>query len=334
MEEAKGEVAGARAPNGAAREEVEACLACGGTRWTTEVEVQAQMHPDPERFTFVRCSSCGLVFLNPRVPAAGLGRYYTEAYLPYRGDSAWGRHAPLVASGLRATDRKRVRLVERFGAVGRGSRVLDVGCGHPTFLERLVGKTGAQGIGIDFSDEGWRADPARWTGLDLREEELADLQLDEPADVVTMWHYLEHDYDPVSTLERVRELIRSEPGPSGAKPCLLIEVPNHDSWTRRRHGEWWAGYHVPRHTALYTPETLRTLLERAGWRVERILPYGTLDPYVLHWMSRMERRGIDWSESMEPRFAGFMAGKVASAPRFAMGRWQSMGIMTAVARVG
>ena len=317
-------------PDGAdpgALEEVVACPVCGEARWRTEVQVQAQMHPEPELFTFVRCASCDLIFLNPRVPAEALSRYYTADYLPYRGAAAWGVFRPVVGLGLAGTDRRRVRLVQRFGRAEPGSRVLDVGCGRPTFLERLVRSTGATGIGVDFSDAGWRDDPERWAGLDLRRETAEGLTLDTPVDVVTMWHYLEHDYDPRGTLDRVRGAVREDPA-----SCLLVEVPNHDSWTRRRHGAWWAGYHAPRHTALYTPETLGRLLEATGWRVERILSHGTLDPYVLHWMSRMERRGVDWSRGMAPRFPGFLAGKLATAPWFALARSRSLGVMAAVAR--
>ena len=64
------------------------------------------MHPTDEVFTFVRCLGCDLVYLAPRVPAAELGRYYTDAYLPYRGARAWGPFAPLVALGLAAQDLK------------------------------------------------------------------------------------------------------------------------------------------------------------------------------------------------------------------------------------
>jgi len=284
------------------------------------------MHPDAERFTFVKCHTCALVFLNPRVPAAELARYYTPDYLPYRGAAAWGAFAPAVAVGLWAMDRRRTRLVRRFGGVGAGSRVLDVGCGRPTFLERLVRVTGAVGVGVDFSDAGWRGEADRFRDLDLRVQDARDLNPGDPVDLVTMWHYLEHDYAPATTLQRARACLRDGGG------ALIVEVPNHDSWTRRRHGSWWAGYHAPRHTALYTPETLAALLEGSGWRVDRILPYGTMDAYVLHWMSRMERRGIDWSAPMAARFPGFLMGKLTSSPRFALERVSSMGVMTAVAR--
>ena len=310
------------------REPVPHCLACQADGGTTEVEVRAQMMPrgaPEERFTFLRCPECGLVRLAPRVPARELGPYYTDGYLPYRGPEAWGPFAPLVALGLAAQDRKRVELVQRHAGVVGGTPVLDVGCGKPTFLEALVEKTGCAATGIDFSDSGWREAPDRWSGIDLVVGDIHELQLQVRAEVVTMWHYLEHDYDPVGTLRRLRELAT---GP-GAR--LFIEVPDHDSWTRQRHGACWAGYHAPRHTALYDPGSMTRLLQESGWAVVEILRHGSMDPYILHWMSRMEARGIDWSAGMAARFPGFLAGKVAWWGRF-RGREDGLGVLTAVAR--
>ena len=312
-----------------AREAVTACLACGSTQWADEVQVRAQMQPvdaPDERFNFVRCGSCGLVFLNPRVPAQGLGPYYTDAYLPYRGPDAWGRFAPLVAKGLRDTDRKRVSLVRRHAVLGPDTRVLDVGCGKPTFLEAAVSASGCQATGTDFSDSGWADDPARWRGMDLRVGDIHELDIQDTPQVVTMWHYLEHDYDPTRTLTRIHELVKGDPSAR-----LFIEVPDHDSGTRLRHGDHWAGYHVPRHTALYTPATLRTLLERSGWEVGQTLKFGSLDPYVLEWMSRMEAQGIDWTTPMEPRFYDFLLRKAFWTLRRGP-RGVGQGVMTAVAR--
>jgi SAM-dependent methyltransferase len=310
-------------------EPVVACLACGSVEREIHHETAAMMHASGERFRFSRCRACGLVYLDPRVPSADLGRYYGEAYLPYRGPAAWGRWRGLVAGGLRATDRRRVARVRALRPIDAGTRVLDVGCGHPTFLESLRARSGCRAVGVDFSDEGWRAEPARWAGLELHEGDLADVGLDGPFDVVTMWHYLEHDYAPAETLRRVRAL--AAPGAH-----LVIEVPDHDSWSRRRYGVHWAGYHTPRHTALWNRATMRVVLERSGWRVDVIEPAGTLDPWTLVWMSRGERRGIDWSGSMEPHFAGYVAGRavvwpVLSRLERARGRGGD-GFLTAVAR--
>lgn len=282
------------------------------------------MQEGDRTFAFVRCEGCGLVYLDPRVPAAELGAYYPAHYLPYRGPDAWGPFAPLVAAGLRALDRRRVALLRRHADLGAVSRVLDVGCGRPTFLETLVRAVGCSATGADFSDSGWREDPGRWRGLDLRVGELDAIDFQDPFDAVTMWHYLEHDYDPVGTLARVSRLVTPE-------ARLVIEVPDHEGTTRRRHGAHWAGYHAPRHTAVYTERSMRRLLDAAGWEAVSVERSGSLDPYVLEWMSRMEKKGIDWSGSLSRRLPAFLLGRVFWKVGV-LGRREGHGVLTAVAR--
>lgn len=313
-------------PLPAAGEAVGVCPACGAAERTPAVEVRTQMQSGDRSFTFVRCDECGLTYLHPRVAATALAAYYPDHYLPYRGPEAWGPFAPLVAGGVRAVDRRRVALLRRLVGLDEPCRVLDVGCGKPTFLEALVRDTGCLATGVDFADSGWRDSPGRWAELDLRVGELGDLAFEEPFDVVTMWHYLEHDYHPASTLTRVRRLVTPD-------ARLVIEVPDHEGTTRVRHGANWAGYHAPRHTALYDSRTIRTLLESSGWEVVSVVRSGSLDPYVLEWMSRMERRGIDWSRSLGGHFPGYLLGKLLWELR-TRGRKEGHGVLTAVARPG
>lgn len=304
-----------------------ACLLCGAADAEGVTASRAQMSQSHERFTFVRCRRCGLIYLDPRVPESEIGRWYGPDYLPHRGDAAWGRYAAFAAEGQRRTDRARVRLAARVAAPTPATRALDVGCGRPTFLEALHRRTGARGTGLDLSDAGWRDDPARWraAGLELHRGRLDELRLAGPYDLITLWHALEHDYHPLATLRRLRGL--AAPGAT-----LLVEVPNHDSLTRRLHGAAWAGYHTPRHTAVYTPRTLAAMLERAGWRVSRQLRHGTLDPYVLWWLGRQERLGHSLEGSLEGRFAWFMAGKLATLPiALAQGVF-SLGVQLTAAR--
>lgn len=315
--------------------ETPACLACGATDAEPVITTGAHMMVDAsEEFTFVACRSCGLVRLSPRVGAADLGRYYPDYYLPYRGASAWGRFAAVAERGMRATDGKRVRIVRRALAGARRAsgddtpaRILDVGCGQPSFLARVRDALPGLGLtGIDFVDSGWRDDPARWRGLDLHVCEPAAFQPPSGStwDVITMWHYLEHDYNPRKTLAQMRGLAHEQ-------TRLLIEVPDVESLSRRRYGRWWEGWHAPRHTALYSRTTLTRVLAESGWRVERYTKRGTLDIYALWWMSAMERRGIDWRESMEARFPAFLAGRILTAPLTALLGWLPLGVQLVTA---
>jgi 2-polyprenyl-3-methyl-5-hydroxy-6-metoxy-1,4-benzoquinol methylase len=302
------------------------CLACHSKNHEAFVQTSAMMHEhSPTRYNFDRCQDCGLVFLNPRVPETALGQFYTAAYLPYRVEEAWGKYASFVQQDQRNIDRARVKRVKKHHKLTTSSRILDVGCGKPTFLAQLHKDTPAQLIGLDFSDEGWKNEQETYRDIDLRKGEVADLQGEPPVDVITMWHYLEHDYQPE---QHLRQLL----GLAHPQTRLIVEVPNFDSYTRRKFGQHWAGYHTPRHTALYSPNNIELLLKNSGWQVERVFSYGTLDPYTLHWMSQMEQQGINWSASMENRFVGYVAGMVLHAPIYMWQKWFSMGFLTVVAK--
>ncbi len=307
------------------------CLCCGAPPERSEpvITTPAHMsHETSETYTFVRCGSCGLTYLNPPVPPEELGRFYPDYYLPYRGPSAWGRYAPVAARGQAMTDRKRVRRVGRHvkAAPSRRWRVLDVGCGHPTFLRSLVDRfPDIDATGIDFVDTGWRDEPRNWQGITLIQSDPAEFTAQEPWDVITMWHYLEHDYHPVETLVRLREMAHQ-----GTR--LLVEVPDLESLSRRWYGPAWEGWHAPRHTAIYSGGTLAETLRRSGWEVVNRTTRGTLDTFALWWMSAMERRGIDWTASMESRFLPFMTGRILTAPVFALEGIVPLGVQLVEAR--
>lgn len=301
------------------------CPSCQSTQMNSFIQTEAQMHPSKELFNFDQCQKCSLVSLNPRVTPNDLMNYYTDYYLPYRGAKAWGKYESLVANSQTTLDKKRAQLVKQFHNVSKDSLILDVGCGKPTFLQKCIQRFGCKGIGIDFSDEGWQAKNGNFSDLDLRVAEIKDLSESINPDVITMWHYLEHDYTPLENLKTLRKRAHSA-------TTLLIEVPNFDSESRKKFGKNWAGWHTPRHTSLFTPDSIRVLLQNAGWQPIEILSYGTLDPYILYWMSKMEQESIAWDKNMETEFVDFVKGMVAFWPKKWQQKRRSLGVMTAIAR--
>jgi len=279
------------------------------------------MAPQEEEWSFSQCNKCSAVFLNPRVPTTSLLEYYQEFYLPYRGDSAWGKYAHLVKKDQEKIDQQRIGLVKKYLKSGT---VLDVGCGKPTFISKLATSKQFEGIGVDFSDLGWSDDGDEYTNVDLHVSEPSAVDINKKVDAITMWHYLEHDYDPKVTLDSMLNHAHAD-------TRLIIEVPNFDSSTRRKYGHFWAGFHTPRHTGLYTPDNIKRLLDLSGWEVIDQHTYGTLDPYTLDWMSRMEKKGIDWSQSMEPHFWSYVFGKLLR-PWYYLHKSRSDGFMTVVAK--
>ena len=302
------------------------CLACNSSNFAAFEQTIAMMHQNsPTKYNFDRCKDCGLVFLNPRMDETELGQFYTASYLPYRVEEAWGKYASFVKKDQEQIDKARVQRLIKHSRLSAQSRILDIGCGKPTFLSSLRKSTEANLIGLDFSDEGWKNDSDSYRNIDLRTGEIADLSNEKPMDIITMWHYLEHDYQPQQHLKQLLNY-------SHADTRLIVEVPNFNSYTRKKFGKHWSGYHTPRHTALYSPKNIELMLKNSGWKVDQILTYGTLNPYTLHWMSRMVQKRIDWSTSMEPRFIGYVIGMVLNAPIYLLQKYFSMGFMTIIAR--
>ena len=125
--------------------------------------------------------------------------------------------------------------------------MLDVGCAVGTFLARLRARYGARASGVDFKDLSpppTLEDVEFHCGLFYE----ADLAADR-FDLVTMWHFLEHDYDPLRSLETARRVMK----PEGR---LVIEVPRLDSRTFGWFGDRWPGLQAPQHTVLFDRDTL------------------------------------------------------------------------------
>jgi len=288
-------------------ETVDRCLACNSVRLNTSISTSTMMAPKTRSWSF------------------DTAEYYTEYYLPYRGASAWGKYASLVDWDLQKIDKNREKTVLKYKnpkSKKTNSTVLDIGCGKPTFL-RLMSNSGYKTIGVDFSNNGWKDNEEAFSEIELIAEDPKNISLDHKADIITMWHYLEHDYNPFATLNHLLDN-------SNSKAKLIIEVPNFDSSSRKKFGTDWAGFHTPRHTALYTPDNMRMLIERSGWKFVDSYSHGTLDPYTLDWMSRMERASIDWSKNMESRFKSFVIGKLIR-PYYCLDRLYSQGFMTLIA---
>ncbi len=282
------------------------------------------MHNSKESFNFDQCENCQLVFLNPRVQLSKLKDYYTSHYLPYRGSEAWGKYKHFVKDSQQKLDLKRVERVKEWHKTTSDALLLDIGCGKPSFLKACKTELKCDTLGVDFSDEGWKNATEDYGELNLQVAEIKDFPSDLQPDVITMWHYLEHDYTPLENLKSLKSI-------SKPSTTLIIEIPNFDSTSRKEFGADWAGWHTPRHTSLFSPSNVELLLNNAGWEVSKILTYGTMDPYPLYWMSKMEQKGMAWDKNMEDEFWAFTRGMIGFLPKKWNQKNRSLGIMTVIA---
>lgn len=276
-----------------------ACDLCGSTHAHSFIEAQDDLTGKPGRFRFVRCDDCGLVYQNPRIPAREIGAWYDDEYIAHRKKSDFGVFTPLYRWAMDRHDRRKLALVRACCELGRSSRVLDIGCGAGTFLAKVARETGAHVTGIDFKDLShmpWMRE------IDFRcgrpqEQTFAPGSFD----LVTLWHFLEHDYEPRETLERAKTWL----APRGR---MVVEVPRLDSASFRLFGDRWPGLQAPQHTIVFDRATLCAMMSKAGLRVVSWLPWGAFPAYFYLFAGTafkwLQGRGLNLSRAVYPYFIG------------------------------
>jgi SAM-dependent methyltransferase len=119
--------------------------------------------------------------------------------------------------------------------------------------------------GVDPSEEAARF-ARELNGLDVRlgsaETVLPGLP-DGSYDLVTLWHVLEHVYDPVGVLTHICRLLK----PGG---LLMLEVPNFSSACSVIFRSYWPPLESPRHLFQFTPRTLEALLTKIGFEIKHV----------------------------------------------------------------
>jgi SAM-dependent methyltransferase len=299
------------------------CYLCGSRESTPFITGEDDLTGKPGRFTFVTCTTCGLRYQNPRLTIEHIGAYYDDEYIAHRKKSDWGMLTSFFNWAMDRHDRQKDKLVSRYVKLDASSEVLDVGCAVGTFLQKMRSRYDAKPTGVDFKD--LRAHPAL-NGVDFRcglfyEQDFGDKRFD----LVTMWHFLEHDYDPIRTLETARDVLK----PDGR---LIIEVPRLDSTTFRLYRNRWPGLQAPQHTVLYDRRALLAAMDKAGLDVVEYLPYGAFPAFFYFFTGAafklLRGKGLNLSRAIYPYFIG----QILFSPVLAFEKQLNFAMQTVVCR--
>jgi SAM-dependent methyltransferase len=212
-----------------------------------------------ERFQIVECRRCRLIRLCPRPEPQEMRKYYPPEYWFAADENAANR---LVQRYRRFVLRDHLGFVKRaLASAGESGVVLDVGCGGGLFLS-LLAEGGVRVAGLDLSLDAagtaWRRGKVPAVCASLAHAPFAP----EGFSAITMFHVLEHLYDPAAYVQAAHGLLR----PQGR---LIIQVPNAASWQFLMLAENWSGVDIPRHLLTFRAGDIEALLERCGFVVVR-----------------------------------------------------------------
>jgi 2-polyprenyl-3-methyl-5-hydroxy-6-metoxy-1,4-benzoquinol methylase len=293
-----------------------ACPLCGETDFDTIVQTHGFDTDLAGDFRVVQCTRCGLGYTNPRPTQSSIGQFYRPDYGPHEGhdwddgwrgrwrrrlehavlrsdfnyppqpSDAWTRAAALLGRAWFRSRRQRATWVPYRGA----GRLLDFGCGGSSFGRQMKEYTWTV-EGLDRSAL-VATKVERELGIRVHVGTLPHPDVPPSTfDAITMWSSLEHVHDPRQVVGAARDALR----PDG---ILVVYVPNLAGWSFHAFREAWLGLDLPRHLTHFTPETLRDLLDREGFRVRQLHQIGR-DGWLRKSARRARRLGVgsQWSRA-------------------------------------
>ena len=201
-------------------------------------------------FRIVKCRKCNLVFLNPRPQKEHINKFY-------KPKSYWGRDL----SSRKTSDNYQKEREKSYGKIydlipGKKGDILDIGAGIGLFLSK-------------FKEEGWDVEGVEHSkdasnyalkqfGIKIQSGDFLEKKFTNKFDVITMNNVLEHLYEPLETLTKVKKTLKDD-------GFLIIAVPNLNSLGFKIFGKNWYSLQPPIHLYHFTPITINEMLKKAGF---------------------------------------------------------------------
>jgi ubiquinone/menaquinone biosynthesis C-methylase UbiE len=207
----------------------------------------------------LKCARCGLLMSEKRFSNFDETKLY-ENY--YKNEITFGRFKFGIEYIIRAFRLFRAFKIHTIDKKARS--ILDVGSGTGYLLYYLRKHFGyTRTVGTQLAKNAYEYSK-EVLGLDIYNQDLLELDLPVNSfDLVTIFHVLEHLKKPEDTLEKTYRLLKD-------RGKLVIEVPNHNSWSRRLAGDYWLGWDIEYHLNFYSKDTLVILLKSLNYKIKKV----------------------------------------------------------------
>jgi 2-polyprenyl-3-methyl-5-hydroxy-6-metoxy-1,4-benzoquinol methylase len=249
--------------------EIVICPVCKGTFFEKKIDTidHTATH---EIFQIKVCLNCSLLITTPRPEGPELHKYYlSENYISH-SNKANSLINAIYLIARKFTLRWKYNLLRKYST---GTNLLDYGCGTGDFL-KYCSKRGMATNGVEPSAPARIAANANLKSEAIFEDVGGYLSR---ADVITLWHVLEHLPDLKESLLKLKSKLAKN-------GIILLAVPNPNSWESKHYANFWAGYDTPRHLWHFPQKSMRLLLRDSGLELIDVKPM-KLDAFYISLLS-------------------------------------------------
>ena len=221
--------------------------------------------PEYMHYRLISCPSCDLVYANPVPSLDTIADAYEEASFDSGMEAeyasqTYARYLPSIKSKLKDLD----------GAI-------DIGTGDGAFVEKLLSAGFTNVIGVEPSSAPIvAAKPEIRPLIKQGLFQASDFQK-ESYQLITCFQTIEHLYDPITICRDVHTLLK----PGGA---IFLICHNRESVVNRLLGFKSPIFDIE-HLQLFSPKSVRKLLEKSGFQQVEIRPI--VNRYPLHYWFKL-----------------------------------------------
>jgi len=236
-----------------------------------------------ETFHLYSCGECGFIFTqDPPLPDHAGSYYKSEEYISH-SDTRKGLVNTLYHYVRNVMLNRKYRLIKNLTAE---RELLDMGCGTGYFPGYMKNK-GFRVTGIEKDDDAREYGKEKFSLNILPENSLFDSSIKSRYGIITLWHVLEHLYDPKKYMRVFHDLLKEN-------GYLIIALPNPDSYDAKHYDKDWAAYDVPRHLWHFTPRTFGDLASISDFEIIRqsSLPFDPFYNSILSEKYRHNKLGL------------------------------------------
>ena len=237
------------------------CPVCESSQIENIESIKDHSHTS-EKFTLVKCCECDFYFTQDIPDKNSIAPYYKGDNYVSHSDTQKGLFFKVYHYVRSYMLKKKKKLVERSTSKTKGN-LLDIGTGTGYFPNTMInGGWTAEGIEQDPDTRKFATNKFNLKVHDT--PELYNLK-NNSFDVVTMWHVLEHVHDLNEYINKIYGLLKVD-------GKFIVAVPNHKSFDAKYYGSFWAAWDIPIHLWHFNPESMKKLMNKHQFKVEKIIP--------------------------------------------------------------
>lgn len=254
------------------------CRACSSENLSFYITSKSQLI-ELGNFNFYICNDCKSLNLDAKFFIEELKMLYNQDYPLFDIKKTWGKYYKFVEFEMKKVIKRRINYIKKFTNL-ENKFMLDLGCGDGSFLANLKSYS-SNVFGFDI--------------VKLREDiEIFD-DLDKipyKFDIITAYHYLEHEESPRTIVNKVYELLKEN-------GIFIVETPKFPSFGFSIFKDKWAGLHTPRHYVVFSKKGLFSTLNR--FKVLKYSNFSSYSKFTLYGLSLFkpsEENFIKWTMFM------------------------------------